>query len=321
MFILYLDESGVPQNHPSQTSHYVFLGVAVHEGAWSALEKRVNDVKSGYALGDPRDLELHAAWLLRPVHEQVKVPEFSSLTYTARRQAVLSVRGAFEHDGLEMLAGRKREEWRRYCRNTDAILHLTLEERRVLYRRSLTVIGSHTRGLYLFAEAIDKGALPAGVDPVEQAFTQVVARFDAFLASRTDRKEWGLLAVDRDEHKAGQLQTLLAQFQRSGTAWRDIDRVIEAPFFFDSRSSSGVQVTDLCSYALRRYLEKQEVDAFALIFPKFFRSKGKLHGVRHYTRRGSCTCLICTERGFLKEPTSATPPPAPAKRAKPVDSR
>ena len=165
MFILYLDESGVPQNHPSQTSHYVFLGVAVHEGAWSALEKRVNDVKSGYALGDPRDLELHAAWLLRPVHEQVKVPEFSSLTYTARRQAVLSVRGAFEHDGLAMLAGRKREEWRRYCRNTDAILHLTLEERRVLYRRSLTVIGSHTRGLYLFAEAIDKGALPAGVNP------------------------------------------------------------------------------------------------------------------------------------------------------------
>jgi hypothetical protein len=107
MFILYLDESGVPQNHPSQTSHYVFLGVAVHEGTWSALEKRVNDVKSGYALGDPRDLELHAAWLLRPYHEQMKVPEFASLTYTARRQAVLAVRGAFEHEGLDRLAGRK----------------------------------------------------------------------------------------------------------------------------------------------------------------------------------------------------------------------
>ena len=308
MFILYLDESGVPQKHPSQTSHYIFLGVAIHEGTWFALEKRVNNIKSSYALGDLRDLELHAAWLLRPYTEQRQVPDFATLTFTARRQAVLAVRERFEKGGgLAALKGKKREDWRRFCRNTASTIHLTLPERRTLYRRVLEVVSSHTRGLHLFAEAIDKNSLPAGVDPVDQSFEQVISRFDAFLSSRTDRKDWGLLAVDRDPHKAGQLQSLLAKFQRAGTTWRKVGRVIEAPFSFDSCSSSGVQVTDLCSYALRRYLEKGEADAFKVIFPKFFRSKGKLHGLRHYTRHGTCECLICKERGFAK---GATPQPA-----------
>jgi len=166
----------------------------------------------------------------------------------------------------------------------------------MLYRRVLDAVGSHRQGLYLFAEAIDKAALIPGVDPVEQSFVQVVTRFEGFLKSRTD--EWGLIAADRDEHKAGRLQAMLALFQQEGTVWRDIERVIEAPFFFDSKSSSGVQVTDLCAYALRRYLENKEVDGFRRIFSKFYRARGKLHGLRHYTRPKSCRCMICKERKF-----------------------
>ncbi len=296
MYILYLDESGVPQIHASQTSHYILLGAAIYEGTWFALEKRINDIKSGFALGNPHNLELHAGWLIRPYFEQNRVTDFKTLAHVDRRNAVLAVRADFIEHELPMLPGRKRQDWRKYFRSTDATLHLSLDERRMLYRRVLDAVGSHRQGLYLFAEAIDKAALIPGVDPVEQSFVQVVTRFEGFLKSRTD--EWGLIAADRDEHKAGRLQAMLALFQQEGTVWRDIERVIEAPFFFDSKSSSGVQVTDLCAYALRRYLENKEVDGFRRIFSKFYRARGKLHGLRHYTRPKSCRCMICKERKF-----------------------
>ena len=34
MYLLYVDESGVTNPHPSQTSHYVTIGLAVHVGTW-----------------------------------------------------------------------------------------------------------------------------------------------------------------------------------------------------------------------------------------------------------------------------------------------
>lgn len=319
VYILYLDESGVPEKHPSQTSHYILLGAAIYEGTWFALEKRINDIKSGFALGDPHKLELHASWLIRPYFEQGRVTDFNALTHGARREAALAVRTDFIEHVLPTLPGRKRHEWRKYFRSTDAALHLTFDERRRLYRRVLDAVANHRTGLYLFAEAIDKTALALGVDPVEQSFAQVIARFEGFLKSRPHPQQWGLIAADRDEHKAGRLQAMLALFQQVGTVWRDIERVIEAPFFFDSASSSGVQITDLCAYALRRYLEKKEVDGFRRIFPKFYRARGKLHGLRHYTRRGACRCLICTERKFAKEELEAGPasPAAPPPDAVP----
>ncbi len=320
MFILYLDESGVPARHPSQTSHYVLLGAAIYEGTWFALEKRINDIKSGFALGDPHSLELHAAWLIKPYFEQRRVPDFDKLTHTARRDAVLSVRKDFIDDTLPTLPGSKRQDWKRYFRETEATLHLSFDERRRLYRRVLDAVANHRQGLYLFAEAIDKTALAPGVDPVEQSFVQVVTRFEGFLQARTGARDWGLIAADRDEHKAGRLQAMLAQFQQVGTMWRHIERVVEAPFFFDSAASSGVQVTDLCAYALRRYLEKKEVDAFRRIFPKFYRARGKLHGLRHYTRRGSCKCMVCAERKFAKGEEEAAPPESVAATTPPTPS-
>src|SRR5205823_2547607 len=101
-----------------------------------------------------------------------------------RRAAVLAVRADFIANTLPTLPGRKRQDWRKYFRSTDATLHLTFDERRLLYRRVLDAVASHRQGLYLFAEAIDKTALIPGADPVEQSFVQVVTRFEAFLKSR-----------------------------------------------------------------------------------------------------------------------------------------
>lgn len=296
MYILYLDESGVPERHPSQTSHYVFLGLAVHEGTWFALDRQVRNLKRRYAHGDQREFELHAAWLRRPYPEQKKIPDFDSLGAEARYEAVQSVRREERERDWPSLSGKKKQERKRAFKNTRHFLHLTFAERVQLLDDALAIVGGYRRGIVLFAEAINKDYLRPGVEPIDQAFTQVVTRFEAFLKRRRRRQEWGILAIDHDEHKASRLASMLRRFQREGARWRGIDRVIEAPFFFDSETSAGVQVTDLCAYALRRYLENGEEGRFGMIFNKFDRTGTGLHGLRHYTRAG-CPCIICRERG------------------------
>jgi hypothetical protein len=78
---------------------------------------------------------------------------------------------------------------------------------------------------------------------------------------------------------------------------------MDAPFFVASNKFPGIQIGDVCAYALRRYLDKggalnsHEEKQFLRIFGLFDRDAGKLHGLRHYTQGGTCKCLICRERG------------------------
>lgn len=294
MYLLYLDESGVPERHPSQTSHYVLLGLAVYEGTWFALENRLTGVKERWARGPVRDFELHAAWLRRPYPEQTDVPNFDELGYEARYTAVAALREQAREEWSNV-TGSQRQRERRYQRLTDPYAHLTFSEREEVIDQALDVVGTYRRGVTLFAEAIDKSRLPPGTNAVDQAFTQVVTRFEKFLRRRRDR-QWGLLVMDHNQSTARRFTTMLHRFQRQGARWGDIDRVIEAPFFVDSGPNSGVQATDLCAFALRRYLENDERSRFEKIFDKFDRTTTGLHGIRHYTAPG-CPCLVCRERG------------------------
>jgi len=53
-----------------------------------------------------------------------------------------------------------------------------------------------------------------------------------------------------------------------------------------------VQIADLCSYALRRYLENKETDLFRRIFQRADRKSDTVVGVRHFTDN-NCGCEIC----------------------------
>lgn len=53
----------------------------------------------------------------------------------------------------------------------------------------IDVVGSYRRALTRFTEAIEKERLPPGTDPVHQAFTHLVTRFERFLRRRRER-EW-----------------------------------------------------------------------------------------------------------------------------------
>lgn len=302
MYILYLDASGVPERNQPANSHYVLLGLAVHVGTWFRLTKEIRAVKRKYVLGDVDEFELHAGWMIRPIPGQ-SIAGFDDLDYLARRDAVLAERERIQREVWPALSKAQLKKERRAFRETESYVHLTWTERATLVDEALTAVGSyqvrnHRHPIALFAEAINKEHLPAGADPVDQAFTQVVTRFERFLKNQGvgGRGVWGLLVSDEDQHRAKMLARLLRRFQSEGTRWGEIDQVIETPFFLDSGSNSGVQVVDLCAYAVRRYLEKGEEDRFRRIFRRFYRTSTGLHGLRHYTKRG-CPCLICRERG------------------------
>ena len=86
---------------------------------------------------------------------------------------------------------------------------------------------------------------------------------------------------------------LMRNFHAQGTLWTRIERIIETPLFVDSKLTRMVQIADLCSYALRRYVENnREADLFRPVFSRADRIRNTAVGVRHYTAP-ACACEIC----------------------------
>jgi hypothetical protein len=130
----------------------------------------------------------------------------------------------------------------------------------------------------------------------EQAFEQLVSRFERFLQIignvRGNLTDYGLLIHDNNETVARRHTELMKKFHYRGTLWTHIDQIIETPLFVDSALTSLIQISDLCAYALRRYLENGEEELFDLIYQRADRKDGIVVGVRHFTNR-TCTCKIC----------------------------
>lgn len=294
MYLLYVDESGVTNPHPSQTSHYVTIGLAVHVGTWFALTRRVRSLKLAFALdGDTEKLELHAAWLLRAFREQTVITSFADLSRRARYDAVEEWRRKRREEDWPGLEPRLREREKKDFRKTEPFVHLTREERDQLCLEALQIVGEHRKGITLFGQAIDKRVIPPGVDIAQTAFSGLIDSFEMFLQHHPENP-WGVVVVDDDQTQSARYASMLQRLQQTDHDQGGVDRIIEAPFFLDSRSNSGVQVADLCAFALRRYLENQEEERFAKILPKFHRDRGELLGLRHLTSPG-CACTICQE--------------------------
>jgi hypothetical protein len=151
----------------------------------------------------------------------------------------------------------------------------------------------------LFAECIDKihfDPSKAKQSLDEQAFEQVVSRFEQFLRLTNvgqDTKTYGLLIHDNNETVAKKHTDLMKTFHKVGTLWTEIQNIIETPLFVDSGLTSMIQIADLCAYSLRRYLENGETRLFDLIFKRADRKDSIVVGVRHFTDY-SCSCKICS---------------------------
>lgn len=311
MYILYVDASGTP-DLGGNGDLYVLAGICVHESGWTALQRSFAALKAKYEYPDA-PMELHAKDFCCEYTEQKKIPGFEQLDRGARRKAVRLLRD-------EKLRRTADAETRRALRKkhvaTDPFIHLTRQERSKLLEDALDLVGSQD-GIRLFAEVVKKSHLfrtTGERDCIRSAFAQVVSRFDAFLTHKnlgysTDK---GMLMMDQEPTNESFIRKLFQGFRENGHPWGAMNHVIEAPFFVDSSTTSGVQAVDLCAYAVRRYVERAttagtfEEQNFLRIFHRFDREGPRLHGLRHYCQKGSCPCKICVARGHADEEQEAT---------------
>jgi hypothetical protein len=292
MYFCYIDESGTP-DVPGNTSHYILAGVSIPEHRWKTCDEDVERIKAKYGLADE---EIHVAWILRSYPEQRKIPNFDTLTYGQRRQQVNAFRTS-ELLRLQRVKNKKQySQTKKNYKSTEKYIHLTSDERRRLIQETAQLL-SGWGFARLFAECIDKihfdpSRAVKSID--EQAFEQVVSRFEYFLQGvGKAEKSFGLLIHDNNETVAKRHTLLMKKFHKEGTLWTNLKNIIETPLFVNSELTSMVQMADLCGYALRRYLENKEEDLFKLIFKRADRRGDSVVGVRHFTN-GSCACCICS---------------------------
>jgi hypothetical protein len=188
------------------------------------------------------------------------------LDFTARRTAVQRHRAA---ELLRLQTSRNLKPYHQTKKNfkhTSAYIHLTQAERLAVLQEVADRIGGWGFAR-LFAECIDKihfDPLRTGRSVDEQAFEQVVSRFHHYLArsQQPDEAKYGLLVHDNNETMAKKHTDLMRNFHTQGTLWTRVDRIVETPLFVDSGLTRMIQLADLCSYALRRYVEKGETNLF-----------------------------------------------------------
>ena len=296
MYLCYIDESGTPQI-PGQTSHFVLAGLSFPIAYWREADRAISQVLDRYGLENE---EFHTAWVMRSYLEQSKIPNFDQMDWAGRRSTVQSYRTA----ELLRLQSIGREPYRQAKKNyeqTKAYIHLTHAERVRAVQDVADLVGSwgHAR---LFAECIDKihYASIRGAPAEEQAFEQVVSRFQQYLSriattiteTSLTIRDYGVLIHDNNQSVEKRHTQLMRQFHRRGTLWTTIDNIIETPLFVDSSLTRMVQMADLCDYSLRRFCERGETNLFRRLFPRADRVGYRAVGVRHYTGI-SCSCEIC----------------------------
>lgn len=293
MYLCYIDESGTP-DIPGNTTHYILAGVSIPVQCWKACDNDIEKVKQRYQLSNK---EIHVAWILRSYPEQNKVVNFEKLDYMQRRYQAKALRNSellrLQRAGKPSLY---KQTYKNY-RKTDEYIHLSFNERKNLIREIADVLANWGFAR-LFAECINKihfdpSRTAQTID--EQAFEQVVSRFEQFLqvtGVKTPQENFGLLIHDNNETVAKKHTLLMKKFHTGGTLWTNLNNIIETPLFVDSGLTGMVQVADLCAYALRRYLENNESELFDLVFRRADRKDAMVVGVRHFTDK-SCKCKIC----------------------------
>jgi len=298
MYLLYIDESGTSAI-PGNTSHFILAGISVPIWHWKDCDREISKIKKHYSL---ENAEIHTAWILRKYLEQSRIPNFSSLNNQQRRYEVEKMR-KIELLRLQRSAKPKRyKQAKKNYKKTEEYIHLTYDERKQFITKVAECV-SNWGYARLFAECIDKihfDPSRGGNDIDTQAFEQIVSRFEQYLeniGTPPQNRSYGLLIHDNNETVARKHTRLMKAFYKSGTLWTDINNIIETPLFVDSELTTLVQIADLCSYSIRRYLENQEEELFNHVFKRADRKGSTVVGIRHFSD-SSCACKICTNHSI-----------------------
>lgn len=292
MYLCYIDESGTP-DIPGNTSHYILAGLSVPIWHWRDCDREISVVKQKYHLADS---EIHTAWIARKYIEQSKIKDFKKLNYVDRRTEVSKLR---KTELLKKQRFGNPKQFRQNKKNftkTEPYIHLTYDERIDLLKELASVV-SNWGYARLFAECVNKVYFDPARNQLtidEQSFEQIISRFEQYLESISNEVEnpYGLLIHDNNQTVCKKHTELMKDFHKKGTLYTKLKHIIETPLFVDSELTSMVQIADLCSYSLRRYLENDEEELFNLIFNRADRKHGLTVGVRHFSE-STCNCIIC----------------------------
>jgi Protein of unknown function (DUF3800) len=281
MHFCYIDESGT-SSIPGNTSHFILAGLSIPVENWKACDEEISKLKDTWNLSGS---EIHTAWMLRKYIEQSKIPNFEKLDYSQRRNQINSYRKA-ELLRLQRVNPKLYRQIKKNYRHTESYIHLTLNERmKIIYK--IADIISKWDFARLFAECIDKIYFDPSISIQsvdEQAFEQVVSRFEQYLQVTSGKsKNIGIIIHDNNQTIAKNLTELMISFHKKGTLWTKVTNIIETPLFVDSQLTSMVQLADLCSYSIRRFLENGETALFNKIIKRADRKDGKIVGVRHFS--------------------------------------
>lgn len=292
VYFCYIDESGTPQV-PGNTSHYVLCGISIPVNCWKKCDTSINKIKAKYGLSDN---EIHTGWIIRPYIEQTKIPNFEILSYENRRSEVLKQRKAEIFRVKKKKDSKALKQLKKNYRQTEAYIHLTYNERIDFIKEIADQIGNW-KYARIFAECIDKvffDPTKSKLSTDEQAFEQVVSRFEHYLAnlSHSDEPTYGLLIHDNNDTVSKKHTELMKRFHKQGTLWTSVKHIIETPLYVNSELTGMVQIADLCSVALRRFFENGETDLLNRIKPRFDSHRGAIVGIRHFTDF-TCKCEIC----------------------------
>ncbi len=318
MYLCYIDESGTA-DIPGNTSHFILAGISIPIWFWKTCDKDIYFIKHKYDLDKA---ELHVAWMMRQYPEQDAITDFNHLDYAQRRSRVNSLRTAKLLHLQTRGYSKAYQRAKKFFKITECYIHLSHLERTNCIREVAECVGNWGFAR-LFAECVDKTYFDPTRAPTPLdawAFEQVVSRFETYLQNMDAHNEekpqqvYGLLIHDNNQTIAKKHTELMRGFHFKGTLWTAIKHIIETPLFVDSSLTSMVQVSDLCAYAIRRYVENHEDELFDLVFKRADRKGVLTVGVRHFAGF-PCPCKICdshSPKAGVVSVAPATAPPAPS---------
>uniref|UniRef100_A0A7C4QPN1 DUF3800 domain-containing protein n=1 Tax=Schlesneria paludicola TaxID=360056 RepID=A0A7C4QPN1_9PLAN len=130
----------------------------------------------------------------------------------------------------------------------------------------------------------------SGDDLYLELFEDLCQRFDFFLRRRFADGAPSKGMIVADPHKTPLCRTIRThqeQFRRVGTKWSRLYNLIETVFFLDSYQSPGLQLADLCAYAVWRVIDANDTSLAMKIRDAYDREPwnstyqpGKWHGVK-----------------------------------------
>ena len=294
MYLCYIDESGTP-DVPGNTSHFVLCGIAIPVWHWRDVEREITQVLHPYGL---EHAEFHTAWLIRPYLEQMRIPNLAGMSWSQRRTAIERERNAtllrLQKSNKPVLYKQTKKNYK----HTLPYVHLTFDERKLVLGKIADCIAGWGFAR-VFAECIDKlhfDAAKTGRTVNEQAFEQVISRFEQFISKMVPpspiHQNFGLVVHDVNETVSKKHTKMMREFHARGTLWTSIKHIVDTPFFVDSSLTRMVQIADVCAWGFRRFCENGETDVFKKIFVRADRAGAKTVGVRHFASL-QCACEIC----------------------------